>query len=412
MKLLIYCQLKLILFNRFYKIVASYSSFLWIPILSYLVPLPCGAQTTFKEFEPLLIEPKQYLTFYSKEAPVIDGNIDESVWDQATWTDVFEDIEGELQSVPYYSTRVKLLWDNRYLYIAAQLEEPHVWASLSEHDEVVFHDNDFEVFIDPENTTHQYYEIELNALNTIFDLFIPKPYRNKGQAMIHWDLHNFRSAIQIQGTLNDPTDIDQGWTVEMAIPFRSISMGNEPKIPIEGSLWRINFSRVQWEMNIEQGGYVKRKDENGYPLPEHNWVWSPQGLVNMHYPERWGYLHFTRQTPSEASEIIELPYAEKQKRYLWLVYYKQQAYYKTHDRYATTFAQLGLNELIKVKTPKKGGEKESEPNGYLITEGSFLLEEQTNWLSMEAGTYQFKAIIQATDNIKWSINQEGFIEPL
>jgi hypothetical protein len=27
-------------------------------------------------------------------------------------------------------------------------------------------------------------------------------------------------------------------------------------------------------------------------LAEDNWVWSPQGLINMHVPERWGWVEF------------------------------------------------------------------------------------------------------------------------
>ncbi|WP_051719927.1 carbohydrate-binding family 9-like protein [Anditalea andensis] len=367
--------------------------------------LPCKAQSAFSAYEQLFTPPRQYLTFYTNEAPEIDGNIEASVWQQAAWSEVFTDIEGDLKAAPTYSTRMKILWDDHYLYIAAELEEPHVWARLTEHDDVIYHDNDFEVFIDPENTTHQYYEIEVNALNTLFDLFLPKPYRNNGRAMIHWNLHDFRSAIQVQGTLNDPGDKDKGWTIEMAIPFRSISMGNEPKIPEEGSLWRINFSRVQWEMDIKKGKYVKSKDEKGKPLPEKNWVWSPQGLVNMHYPERWGYLHFTRQTSLQGSPVPELPYAEKQKRYLWLIYYKQQAYHRTHDRYAVSFDQLGINEWNNIRSQHKVVSK-----GYPCAEASFLLENQTNKITMEAGTYQFKAIIQGDDQLNWSINQEGLIE--
>ena len=39
-------------------------------------------------------------------------------------------------------------------------------ARLTKHDAVIFHDNDFEVFIDPDGDNHEYYELELNALNT------------------------------------------------------------------------------------------------------------------------------------------------------------------------------------------------------------------------------------------------------
>ena len=50
--------------------------------------------------------------------------------------------------------------------------------TLTEHDSVIFQDNDFEVFIDPDGDNHNYYEIEINALNTEWDLRLPKPYRD------------------------------------------------------------------------------------------------------------------------------------------------------------------------------------------------------------------------------------------
>ena len=69
-----------------------------------------------------------------------------------------------------------MLWDDNYFYIAEQLEEPHVWATLTKHDSVIFQDNDFEVFIDPDGDNQEYYEIEINALNTDWDLLLKKAY--------------------------------------------------------------------------------------------------------------------------------------------------------------------------------------------------------------------------------------------
>jgi hypothetical protein len=57
--------------------------------------------------------------------------------------------------------------------------------------------------------------------------------------------------------------------------------------PQIGQEWRINFSRVEWRTNVENGKYVKVA-----ALPEDNWVWSPQGLINMHVPDRWGFVKF------------------------------------------------------------------------------------------------------------------------
>ena len=117
------------------------------------------------------------------QAPIqIDGRLDEDAWKTAPWTDPFVDIEGDVRPRPRFQTRAKMLWDDTYFYVAALLEEPHVWGTLTKHDSVIFHDNDFEIFIDPDGDNHEYYEIEINALNTEWDLFLKKPYRDGGPA--------------------------------------------------------------------------------------------------------------------------------------------------------------------------------------------------------------------------------------
>ena len=207
----------------------------------------------------------------------IDGKLDDPAWNEAPWSSDFVDIEGSAKPTPRFRTRVKMLWDDKYLYIAAELEEPNVTATLTKHDSVIFKDNDFEVFIKPLPETEGYYEFEINALNTGWDLFLPKPYNKGGRADNSWDIEGLRTAVAVQGTLNNAGDKDRGWTVEIAYPLSAFESRQQVSLPKPGTTWRINFSRVEWTP--------------GNPK-EDNWVWSPQGVINMHVPDRWGYLHF------------------------------------------------------------------------------------------------------------------------
>ena len=208
-----------------------------------------------------------------------------------------------------------MLWDKDYLYIYAELSEPHIWGSLKNHDDIIYHNNDFEVYISNEEFAQDYFELKINPLGTVFDLLLGRPYRNGGKAIINWDIKGLKFAVHIDWTPNDPSDQDKYWAVEIAIPFKSISLSNNTKTPKEGGLWRINFSRVQWQHIIKDGKYEKQRDENGRSIPENNWVWSPQGVINMHFPKRWGYLFFTEKAPSESSNIVfELPKKEKVKK--------------------------------------------------------------------------------------------------
>jgi hypothetical protein len=215
---------------------------------------------------------------YRTTSPIqIDGKLDDPAWNKAQWTSDFVDIEGSARPVPRFRTRVKMLYDEKYLYIAAELQEPNVTATLREHDSVIFHDNDFEVFIKPLPQTESYYEFEMNALNTGWDLFLNKPYSENGKPDNSWDIARLKTAVAVQGTLNDSKDTDTGWTLEIAYPLTAFNSRQNVPLPHKGAMWRINFSRVEWKP--------------GNPK-EDNWVWSPQGVINMHVPDRWGYLHF------------------------------------------------------------------------------------------------------------------------
>ncbi|WP_442592182.1 carbohydrate-binding family 9-like protein [Pedobacter sp. AW31-3R] len=355
----------------------------WCPFLFLSSPL--NAQNPFKGLEHLFVQPLQYTAGYTAKPPFIDGDIETGEWAKVPWSTLFTDIEGEKRVAPKFQTRFKMQWDKDFLYIAADMQEPHVWAYLDQHDQVVFNDNDFEVFIDPDNNTHQYFEIEVNALNNVFDLFLSKPYRNHSAPLISWDAPGMRSAVKVYGTLNDPSDTDRGWTVEMAIPYAAVSVGNHPNIPKEGDFWRINFSRVEWETDLSNGRYVRRKDSLGKQLPEHNWVWSPQGVIDMHRPERWGYLRFAAADEAESS--FELPFAEQQKKYLWLVYYKQKAYFEQHRCYASSLRKLGIPKKIRI-------------------------QKILHTLEMDAGKHQFDVRLTADQQQTVYINQDGLVQTL
>jgi len=240
--------------------------------------------------------PLRYRALHVTTPPAIDGRLDDAAWQDTPWSPTFIDIEGDRRPAPALHTRMKLAWDDSTLYVAGELEEPDLWATLTTRDAVIFQDNDFELFVDPDGDAARYFELELNALNTQWDLFLPKAYRDGGKALDAFDFAGLRSAVALDGTLNDPTDRDRGWSIEIAIPFRAFTApGISHHAPRVGDTWRVNFSRVEWDLEARDGRYTKVLDPaTGKSRPEHNWVWSPQGVIDMHQPERWGYVEFTR----------------------------------------------------------------------------------------------------------------------
>jgi len=212
------------------------------------------------------------------------------------------------------------------------IEEPMVWANQTQHQSVIFADNDYEVFISPDGSNHYYKEYEMNAKGVWWDLCLNKPYSDGGyenstrvfntSSNPGWDDPGLRTATKVFGCdVNIPPGGNKtcrGWSLEIAFPLAAISLNNTNALPIKhGSYWRINFSRVEWKAHIEggaaSGGLASGGDASSrYVLgekagdgscdwpcpggckqnPGDNWLWAPLGIVDVHQPERWGYLQF------------------------------------------------------------------------------------------------------------------------
>jgi hypothetical protein len=286
------------------------------------------------------ITPRAYVCHRAKNAIAVDGKLNDEAWADASWTDEFEDIEGARKPVPRFGTRAKLLWDDTFLYIAAEMVEPHVCATLTQKNSVMFQDNDFEIFIDPDGDNHNYYEFEINALGTIWELTLPKPYKDGGKPKNPSNLAGLRSTVSVRGTINDPRDEDRGWTVEIAIPWSELAAYNAGRAtpPREGDFWRINFSRVQWRYDVVAGKYVKRDPKTN---PEDNWVWSPQGIVDMHRPERWGFVMFTSQPAGSVKAVVDPTLTARDS--LMEVYHRQRVFHTKNGKWAHTLAELAMD---------------------------------------------------------------------
>jgi len=249
--------------------------------------------------------------------PALDGRLEAACWDDADWSPRFVDL---VSGAPVrYDTRAALLWDDDHLYAGFRLEQPDVTATLTERDAHIWLDDDVEVFVAGDDA---YYELEVNAFGTVYEVLFewddatrraaerpPELRRDHPQAAPFdgvgfrhprgprtgfwgFDLPGLRTAVHVDGTLNDPRDTDTGWTVEVRWPWAGLrELSGVPMPPKDGDQWRINFSRVEWDITTDGGKYRKVKGR-----PEYNWVWSPQGLIDMHVPSRWGYLHFSGNT--------------------------------------------------------------------------------------------------------------------
>ena len=107
----------------------------------------------FRVHEPIIpCDPPVYKSVKTKMAiGPLTGDLDKEFWQQGEWITEFHDIEGDSLPRPWKKTRVKVLWDDEALYVGAQLWDDTIWATVKERDAIIFADNDFEVFLAPQD---------------------------------------------------------------------------------------------------------------------------------------------------------------------------------------------------------------------------------------------------------------------
>ncbi len=279
----------------------------------YLIPPP--ALNSYPK--PYL--PRYYVIYRATGSIVIDGNIEEKAWQDAKWLDAFVDHQYPYAPPPWKTTRVKMIYDDQYIYIAARLQEENVWAHLSKRDAIVYYDNDFEIFLDPTANGINYFEFELNALNTMFDMWHEVDNWRGAYADPAFDSKGTRHAVGVNGTLNYHYDTDNGWCVEAKIPLKELKEWNSRmQVPVRrGDTWRFNFSRVQY-MHVYTQLFP-------YLLPYspcEDWVLGPTDTGDLHIPELWPVAVFSdhysgnpdEELENKRPEALPAPPAPKRKR--------------------------------------------------------------------------------------------------
>jgi hypothetical protein len=239
-----------------------------------------------------------YTAYRATTPPGLDGRLAAACWREAPRSPRFVDLVSG-QDVPL-DTRGAILWDDEHLYVGFEVEQPDVTATLTERDSHIWLDDDVELFIAGDDA---YYELELNACNTVYEVLF-----RWGDAALHegrggapfdgvgfrhprgprtgfwdFDLPGLRTAVHVDGTLNDPSDVDRGWSVEVAVPWAGLAAiaGDRSLPPRDGDVWPIALSRFNTEKAEDSGG----------------WAWSPHGVWDSHIPELFPRIRFADAPP-------------------------------------------------------------------------------------------------------------------
>jgi hypothetical protein len=178
----------------------------------------------------------------------IDGDLSEPAWALAQ---VLQDFSAYwLKRKAKTATRARLLWDDRYLYFAAEMEDSDLYADVKEHNGMTWTNDVFELFFKPSAKKLAYYEFQVNALNTQLELFFPSRGSGGYQRFAPRGKLGMESAVKLRGTLNKWQDKDEGWTVEGRIPWSAFKdTGGRPK---PGDVWRFALCRYDYSAAFDR----------------------------------------------------------------------------------------------------------------------------------------------------------------
>ena len=99
--------------------------------------------------------------------------------------------------------------------------------------------------------------------------------------------------MHVDGTLNDDSDMDRGWTIELAFPWQGMKWlakaDGRALPPKDGDVWRIDLSRFN-----QYKAPPPAQDSGG-------WFWSRHGVWDSHIPECFPYIHFSTNDVSRIS---------------------------------------------------------------------------------------------------------------
>jgi hypothetical protein len=204
----------------------------------------------------------------------LDGELDEPAWAKAAVLEPFylnDDAGREREH-----TAVRIWYDDEALYLGWTCRDVDILATFTNRDSHFWEEEVVECFITPKDLKH-YFEFEWNPLNGVFDATMENDLDDKGVSKTfrgdwNYTAQGMTNAVKVKGTVNNSSDKDEYWQVEVRLPFDDLGH----PAPKAKEVWRANFYR-----------YNRTKGQ-----PEELLGWSPALLPGFHQPIRFGYLEF------------------------------------------------------------------------------------------------------------------------
>lgn len=179
-------------------------------------------------------------------AVVVDGRGHDAAWKQAEkivfsfpWNDVTKEAP--------QSTVARMLYDDEALYLLYECVDPYLHAEVTDKDGPVWEEDAVEIFVTPNPADiTSYFGYEMNANGTFLDYMAFEGGEHSTKSIqFAWESEGVQLKTTWVGTLNDHTDRDKSWVLEMAIPLENFRHLGGTIPPRPGDMWRLNLNRTK-----------------------------------------------------------------------------------------------------------------------------------------------------------------------
>ncbi len=284
-------------------------------------------------YAPYSLMPQKYEVGLFQVPPVVDGKLQQGEWEGVSWSTYFvSEVNGKPEE-GRFATRFKMgVWEDT-VYVLVRMNDDQVWANHTNYYSRYFQDNSIALYIDCNNDEYDYFTIMVNAMG-----LVRVGYNNSMHKKKYYTAHDLgiHCDVFVEGTLNDPSDKDQYWQVEMAIPI-NIHF-NDTVLLKPNDSWKLNLARSQWQYVHVNGMYKKVLNaEDGRKYPGECWVWNNTWGNPISKVELWG------EAFAPGHKMISDEEQSIKHRIKWElrnVFYAQQLHYKKYGKYANKIGRL------------------------------------------------------------------------
>jgi hypothetical protein len=215
-------------------------------------------------------------------AIALDGKLDDREWGVAQPTPSF--VQTMTGAPGDFRVEARIAYDARNLYIGYIVADDHLASSFTKHDDHLWEQDAVELMVDPDGDGKNYFEIQVSPAGVVFDT----RYDSRRKPLPFGDIDWSSAAVaklDVHGKLNDD-ELDEGYSVELAVPWTAFAAGPTPASPPEaGAVWRMNLFVM-----------------DARPKGQRAVGWSPPLIGDFHTLERFGRVVFPEAAIPPAAE--------------------------------------------------------------------------------------------------------------